>query len=203
MSETEAKQAHPCRKCGVDATWKEHEDSARRDGKGYWVMNCDCEELDEATLQAPREAPVDQKSIMTPEQPWEELARSLPPVSAEEVLPSVLSAMERAQAELAFRQHQATLVRHVVVSMGGPEVTEGTIAGAWMRIEEQVRGGLGMAPPAAPAREPWEYVEDWLVNLDHRVIEQLWIGNTNYAKSNSQAVREGLIELLRKEVQDG
>ena len=130
------------------------------------------------------------------------LRDSLPRVvSAEEVLPSVLSAMERAQADLAFRNHQLTLVRHVVVSMGGPEVTEGTIAGVWMRIEEQVRGGLDMPPPGAPTREPWEYVEDWLINLDPRVIAQLWINAEGFAQPKSQAVREGLLERLRNEVQ--
>ena len=131
---------------------------------------------------------------------YEALRESLPPVSAEEVLPSVLSAMERAQAELAFRQHQATLVRHVVVSMGGPEVTEGTIAGAWMRIEEQVRGGLDMAPPAVPTREPWEHVEDWLLHLDPRVIEQAWVNNSDFSKSNAQSVKDALLDRLRKEV---
>lgn len=136
---------------------------------------------------------------------YDALAASLPPKTAEEVLPRVLDAMDRAQAELAFRHQQATLVRHVVVSMGGPEVTEETIAAAWLRIEDQVRAGLGMPAniPAAPTREWWEYVEDWLVHLDHRKIEGFWVGNGNFAKPNSQAVKEGLIELVRSEVQRG
>lgn len=142
----------------------------------------------------------DQEMGLEPD--YEALAASLPPRTAEEVLPSVLAAMDGAQRELAFRHQQATLVRHVVVSMGGPEVTEETAADTWARIETQVRGGLGMPAntPPASVRDWWEHVEDWLLHLDPRVIEQAWVNNSDFSKSNAQSVKDALLDRLRKEV---
>lgn len=128
------------------------------------------------------------------------LRESLPPVSAEEVLPRVLDAMDRAQATAAFRDTQMSLVRHIVNSVGGPEHTAATLPGQWVQVEHTVRSALGMqvAVPGDP-RTHLEHVEDWLTRLDPRVIEQLWINHQGFHKSNAQAVREGLLELVRKE----
>lgn len=149
----------------------------------------------------------DLKSAAIEQEPdYDALAASLPPKTAEEVLPRVLDAMELAQLEAAFKGMQMRMVRHVVNILGGPEQTPQSLPGMWIQVETEVRQTLDMPPPgtpAKPAKEPWEHVEDWLARLDHRKVEQFWLGNTNFAVPNSQAVKAGLLELLRSEVDEG
>lgn len=141
-----------------------------------------------STSRRPRSADID----------LQVLAESLPPRTAEEVLPRVLNAMSAAQEELQFRGKQMVLARHAANLLGAVEHSPTTLPGEWARFEAAVRQALDMPAPGSttPPPDPGAIIEDWLGQLDTRWLEEQWLSST-YAKSNAQALKEAMMQKVR------
>ena len=128
----------------------------------------------------------------------EVLRESLPPVSAEEVLPRVLSAMSAAQEEVQFRSQQMQLARHAANVLSAVEHNPASLQAEWLRFEGTARKVLGLPEPATPRPEvePGALIEDWLSQLDPRWLEEQWLSST-YAKSNAQCLKEAMMLKVR------